>query len=42
MGVGDKARVIEVMSRFHLPINALAASAHLVEIPGGQARTRLT
>jgi len=41
MGVADKASVIEVVSRFLLPINALAASAHLVEIPGGHARTRL-
>jgi hypothetical protein len=37
----DRRRVIEVVSRSVLPINARASSAHLVAIPGGHARTRL-
>jgi 2'-5' RNA ligase superfamily protein len=41
MQVQDKATAIEVVSRFSLPIAAHAASAHLVEIPGGITRARL-
>jgi len=42
VGVTDKARVIDVVSQFTLPIDALAASAQLVEISGGHKRTSLT
>ncbi len=40
--VTDKATVVEVVSRFPMPIPALAAGAHLVEIPGGHSRAQLT
>lgn len=38
VGVTDKARVIETVSRFQMPIAAVAGSAQLVEIPGGHRR----
>ncbi len=42
LGVTDKSGVIDVVSRFTLPIDAFAASVQLVEIPGGHQPTSLT
>ncbi|MBO0869225.1 MAG: 2'-5' RNA ligase family protein [Micromonosporaceae bacterium] len=42
VGVADRARVIEVVERFAMPIHARATGAHLVQVPGGQRRTALT
>ena len=42
LGVTDKARVIDIVSQFTLPIDAFAASLQLVEIPGGHKRISLT
>jgi hypothetical protein len=38
MGVADKARVIEVLSSFELPVVAHVEAVHIVEIPGGWSR----
>ncbi|MCA2216104.1 2'-5' RNA ligase family protein [Wangella sp. NEAU-J3] len=42
VGVTDKARVLDVVTRFPAPIPARASSAHLVEIPGGYSSIQLT
>lgn len=42
VGITDKARVIETVSRFQLPIAAVAGSVQLVEIPGGHRRMQYT
>jgi 2'-5' RNA ligase len=41
VGVPDKARALEVVGGFALPIHARVAGAYLVEVPGGQRRTVL-
>lgn len=41
MHVANKATVIDVVSRFDIPISAHAASAHLVQVPGGRSRAPL-
>jgi hypothetical protein len=42
VGVTDRARVLEIVTRFSTPISAFVSDAHLVEIPGGHTSTRLT
>lgn len=41
MEVADKATVADVVSDFAALIHAHAASAHLVEIPGGRSHAHL-
>ncbi|GIH21622.1 2'-5' RNA ligase family protein [Rugosimonospora africana] len=42
VGVSDRARVLDVVSRFPAPIPARAAGAHLVQVPGGHHSIQLT
>lgn len=42
VGVADKARTVEIVQRFPVPIPASVSGAFLVETPGGLASTRLT
>jgi hypothetical protein len=41
IGVTDKAKALDIVARFPMPIPALASSAHLVEIPGGHTSIQL-
>jgi hypothetical protein len=42
VGVTDRARVVDIVTRFPIPIPARVSSAHLVEIPGGHPSIQLT
>lgn len=42
VGVTDRARALDIVARFPMPIRAHAASAHLVEIPGAHTSIPLT
>lgn len=41
-GVTDRARVLEVVASFSLPVAARVAAANLIEVPGGRIGSRLT
>ncbi|GAA2569023.1 2'-5' RNA ligase family protein [Winogradskya consettensis] len=41
-GATDRARIIEIVASFPTPVPAHVSTAHLVDLPGGHTRTRLT